>query len=194
VRGILGGTFDPPHLAHLAAAEAAYRQLGLGEVTFLPAGTPWQKAGESISAGEHRMAMTELAVAGVDYFGVDDQELRREGFTYTIDTLETVPPGEELTLILGADAAKGLATWHRYEEVLERCLVAVAPRLGVERTEVEDLVPVEVVWLDLPPLAVSGTDIRLRVATGRPFRFLVPDGVWRYVSSHDLYRERGRDE
>jgi len=95
-RGILGGTFDPPHLAHLVAGEAAYRELGLDVVTFLPAGRPWQKADLGVSPAADRWEMTRRAVAGVSYFAADDREVRRDGWTYTADTLATFPESEEL--------------------------------------------------------------------------------------------------
>jgi len=100
-RGILGGTFDPPHVAHLLAGEAAFRELGLDVVTFLPAGAPWQKAGLDVSSPAHRWAMTCLAVEGVDYFEPDDREVSREGWTYTADTLDTFPPDELVAPLRG---------------------------------------------------------------------------------------------
>ncbi|HHC08904.1 MAG TPA: nicotinate (nicotinamide) nucleotide adenylyltransferase [Actinobacteria bacterium] len=187
MRGILGGTFDPPHIAHLVAAEAAYRQLGLDRVTFLPAGAPWQKSGRRVSAPEHRWAMTRRAVAGVEYFDADDREVRRPGWTYTIDTLEEL--AERVVLVLGADAARGLPTWHRAEDVLARVEVAVVPRPGVAREEVDAVLGARASWLDVPPLEVSGTRLRSMVAAGRSVRFLVPDPVWRYIDDHGLYRE-----
>jgi len=90
VHGILGGTFDPPHVAHLVAAEAAYRQFGLSGVTFLPAGAPWQKAGRRVSSADDRWTMTGLAIAGVPYFDADDREVSRDGWYYTADTLQTI--------------------------------------------------------------------------------------------------------
>lgn len=185
-RGILGGTFDPPHLAHLLAGEAAYRDLGLEVVTFLPAGAPWQKADRDPSPAEHRWEMTRRAVAGVDYFEVDDREVRREGWTYTIDTLDGFT-GDELVLVLGADAAAGLETWHRAEEVMKRAEVAVMPRPGVARAATEAS-GARITWLDAPELAVSGTMIRERHAAGKSIRFLVPEPVRRYIVDNGLYR------
>ncbi|MGD2052342.1 MAG: nicotinate-nucleotide adenylyltransferase [Acidimicrobiia bacterium] len=187
-RGILGGTFDPPHLAHLLAGEAAFRELGLDVVTFIPAGAPWQKAGRRVSAAEHRWAMTELAVAGVDYFVADDREVTRDGWTYTIDTLESLPASDELVLVAGADAALGLPTWVRFEDVLARVTVAVMPRPGVDRGAVDDtLGATPHIWLDTPAMDLSGTMLRARARGGRSLRFLVPDAVWAYVEEHALY-------
>lgn len=187
-RGILGGTFDPPHLAHLVAAEAAYRQLGLDVVTFVPAGAPWQKADAGVVAAEHRLAMTRLAIEGIDYFEVDEREVRRNGWTYTIDTLASFPPTESLTLVLGADAALGLPTWHRAAELLPRTRFAVVPRPGTVQAEVAGVLDAsEWQWLDAPELAISSTDLRARVAAGGSIRFLVPAPVAEYVARHGLY-------
>jgi nicotinate-nucleotide adenylyltransferase len=187
VRGILGGTFDPPHLAHLVAAEMAFRQLALQGVTFLPAGVPWQKQAEHVSAAEHRLAMTHLAVADVDYFDVDDREVVRDGPTFTADTMDELGD-ERIVLILGADAALGLPTWHRSGEVLRRAQVAVIPRPGVERHRLEEIGG-EFVWLDTPLLQISGTELRRRARLGHSLRFLVADPVWHYVEEHRLYHD-----
>lgn len=191
MHGILGGTFDPPHVAHLVAAEAAYRQFGLSGVTFLPAGAPWQKAGRRVSSADDRWAMTGLAIAGVPYFDADDREVRRDGWTYTADTLQTIDENRDVTLILGADAALGLPTWHRYDEILARARIAVVPRPGIARSAVDAAVGVEMVWVDAPELTVSGTELRRRVREGGSIRFLVRDVVWRYVGEQGLYRNEG---
>jgi nicotinate-nucleotide adenylyltransferase len=185
-RGILGGTFDPPHLAHLVAGEAACRELGLDLVTFLPAGRPWQKAGRGVSPASHRWEMTRRAVAGVDYFIADDREVGRDCWTYTADTLATFPAEEDLVLILGADAAAGLPTWQAPEVVLGRARLAVMDRPGVERAAVEAAVGA-VHWLDTPLLGISGTLLRARRRAGGSLRFLVPDAVLAYIESADLY-------
>lgn len=187
-RVLLGGTFDPPHIAHLVAGEVAYRQLDADEVTFIPAGAPWQKAGRTVTPGAKRLEMTHLATGPVAYFGSDGREVERDGWTYTIDTLESFPDTDELIWVMGADAAAGLPTWHRWEDVVERAQVAVVPRPGTDRTVVEEAVP-GVVWLDMPMLDVSGTEIRARVAAGKSVRFLVADPVWEYIESEGLYRE-----
>lgn len=186
-RVLLGGTFDPPHLAHLLAGEVAYRQLGVDLVTFLPAGAPWQKAGSTVSSAADRWTMTLLAVEDVPYFDADDREVRRDGWTYTVETVESFDRDDDLVLVLGADAAAGLPTWERWEDLLDRVEVVVAPRPGVERSAVEQAVGSEVTWLDMPEVRVSGTEIRERAATGRAIRFLVRDAVWRYVVDNRLY-------
>lgn len=185
-RGILGGTFDPPHIAHLYAGESAYRELGLDVVTFLPAGAPWQKADDDISPGEHRWEMTRLAVSGVDYFEADDRELRRDGWTYTIDTVLSFT-GDDLVLILGSDAAAGFLTWERPDEIAALAEIAVVPRPGAPRSAVDEAIA-DYRWIDGPALDVSATALRARVASGRSVRFLVPDAVAGYIDAHRLYR------
>lgn len=188
-RGILGGTFDPPHLAHLFAGEAAYRDLGLDIVTFIPAGAPWQKAGRKVTSAEDRWQMTLLAIAGIPYFEADDREIRREGWTYTIDTLRSFPEGEELVLVLGADTARDIPTWREADAVLTRAMVAVVPRPGVETEDVDRALDEgRFVWLDTPPVRLSGTMLRRQASAGRSIRFLVRDGVWRYVEETGVYR------
>lgn len=185
-RGILGGTFDPPHLAHLMAGEVAYRQLDLDVVTFIPAGAPWQKADREVSDAEHRWEMTAAAVSGVPYFEADDREVNRDGWSYTVDTLESYA-GDELVLILGADAASRLHTWHRWREVLDLAHVAVVPRPGSHPADVTGNLPVPVVWLDAPEIGVSGTMLRERAGEGKSIRFLVREPVWRYIDDNSVY-------
>lgn len=186
-RGILGGTFDPPHVAHLIAGEVAYRDLALDVVTFMPAGAPWQKADRRVSDAEHRWMMTRLAVRDIPYFDADDREVRRDGWTFTADTLSEFDEGEELVLILGADTARGIQTWHRWDYVLSRAHLAVAPRPGVQRSEVDVVIPVPFTWLDMPLLLLSGTTIRSRAEAGKTIRFMVAEPVWEYVRDHRVY-------
>lgn len=185
-RGILGGTFDPLHVVHLMAGEAARNLLELDIVTFITAGDPYQKAGLPMSSKDHRWNLTKLGVAGIDYFEADDREVTREGPSYMADTLETFPADEEIFLILGADAAVGLPTWHRWEDVVERTTVAVISRPGVAEEEVA-AIGVSYLWLDTPGLPISSTMLRARVEAGRSLRFFVPDSVWQYVSDEKLY-------
>jgi nicotinate-nucleotide adenylyltransferase len=184
--GILGGTFDPPHVAHLAGAEAAYRQLGLDAVLLMPAGSPWQKAERDVTAAQHRWEMTRLATDGIDYLVADDREVRRAGWTYTIDTLATFEDTEDLVLILGADAAFGLPSWFQFEDVVDRCDIAVIPRPGVSRESVDENVP-NAHWLDVPSLPLSGTMLRRRARAGQSIRFLVTEPVHRYIVANGIY-------
>ena len=185
-RGILGGTFDPLHVVHLMAGEAARNLLDLDVVTFVTAGDPYQKAGMPLSSRKHRWRLTELGVAGIDYFEADDREILREGPSYMADTLDTFPDDEEIFLILGADAAVGLPTWHRWKDVVGRTTVAVISRPGVAEEEVV-AIGAPYLWLDTPGIPISSTMLRARAESGRSLRFFVPDPVWRYVVDEKLY-------
>lgn len=191
--GILGGTFDPIHVAHLHAAECALHQAALDRVLLMPAGDPWQKLGRRVSAGNHRLEMTALAVAGVAGLEADGREVARGGLTYTADTVATFPTDEELFLILGADAAAGLPAWHRADEVLGRVRVVVAPRPGTEMADVAAVVS-EPIVLEMASLQISGTAIRRAAGTGQPYRFLVTEPVHRYIEGHHLYTQAGEGD
>jgi nicotinate-nucleotide adenylyltransferase len=186
--GILGGTFDPIHLAHLHAGETALHQAGLDRVLFVPAGDPWQKDDRDLSPAIHRVEMLRLAITGVVGFEVDEREVQRTGPTYTIDTLASFPDTEDLFLILGADAAARMPTWHRSEEVLARSQVLVAPRPGTSLEEVRPAVPGALI-LDMAALDVSATAIRALARKQAPYRFLVPPRVYEYIQSNRLYAE-----
>jgi nicotinate-nucleotide adenylyltransferase len=184
--GILGGTFDPIHVAHLHTAECALHQLALDRVLIIPAGDPWQKSGREVTLGKHRLEMCRVAVDGVDGVEVDLRELERDGPTFTIETLHTFPDDEELFLILGSDSLAGIETWYRWEEVLDRVTLVEAPRPGVPRGMGESHGAVQ---LDMGLLEVSSTDIRRRIAEGRPYRFLVTTPVYEYIEATNLYAD-----
>jgi len=160
-------------------------QLGLGRVLIVPAGDPWQKSAREISPARHRLEMCRLAVDGVAGFEVDEREITREGPTYTIETLESFPDDEELFLILGSDAAAGIQTWHRWQDVVQRATIVEAPRLGFPEGDRRP----DVVHLEMGRLEISSTDIRSRVAAGLPYRYLVPRVVYEYIESKNLYAE-----
>lgn len=193
--GILGGTFDPVHIGHLVLAQAALEQLALDEVLFVPAGEPWRKAHRAISDAEHRVAMLRLAIAGNDGFGLSDIELRRDGPTYTADTLASLA-GERLDdafwFIVGADALTDMPNWHEPERIVRHAMLAVAPRdaqeVNVAALNIDGLTADRIAQFDAPRLAISSTDIRERIASGRSVRYLVPDGVRAYIEEHKLYR------
>lgn len=168
------------------AGEAARNLLELDVVTFITAGDPYQKAGDPISSRHHRWEMTKLGIDGVEYFEADDREVTRDGPSYMVDTLATFPDDAEIYLILGADAAAGLPTWHRWEQVVERATVAVISRPGVAEEEVA-ATGVPYLWLDTPGIPISSTMLRARVAAGRSLRFFVPELVWEYVQREGLY-------
>lgn len=183
--GILGGTFDPIHVAHLHTAETALHQLSLDRVLLIPAGDPWQKSDRVVTDARHRVRMCELAVSGVDGLEVDVSEVERQGPTYTIDTLESFDAAEELFLIVGSDAAAGLETWHRWPEVVSRAAMVIAPRPGSPPPDLVDARPLEMGLLE-----ISGTDIRDRVRRSAPYRYLVTKEVHSYIETHTLYADR----
>lgn len=186
VLGLFGGTFDPPHIGHLAVGSAALDQLDVDEVRFVPAGRPWQKSARVVTPSEHRLAMVRLATAGDDRFVVDDIEIRRHGPSYTIDTVRDL--GSPIMLILGADAAASIPTWDRAEDLLEIVEIAVIPRPGVDIDAVIASVPGTLRALSMPTIDLSATEIRDHIAAGYSPRYLVPDSVARYIEEHGLYR------
>lgn len=173
-------------MGHLAVAAAAVEQLDMETVTFLPAGDPWQKAAIQVTSGKHRLAMTRLAATESLNFVVDDQEMMRPGPSYMIDTIESM--GGRVVLILGADAARGIHSWHRASDLLDAVTIAVAARPGVDMADVEAVVGPGLVQLSMPTVDLSGTEIRHHVAAGRSPRFLVPDPVCDYIDANGLYK------
>jgi nicotinate-nucleotide adenylyltransferase len=191
--GVFGGSFDPPHLAHLAPARAARDSLVLDEVRWLPAGQPWQKAGRRLASAADREAMLRLLIEAEPGFVLDPRELRRTGPSYTLDTvreLTTEQPGAALFVILGADPFARLHTWHAAEALAERVTFAVAAREGqaVRPPEAWPAPPLNWVELPLPRLDISATEARRRAAAGEAISPLVGDAVARYIDQQHLYR------
>jgi nicotinate-nucleotide adenylyltransferase len=194
--GILGGTFNPPHTAHLVCAQEARHQLGVDRVVLMPVAAPPHKPLPDDPGPEVRLELCRLAAGEAEGLEVSDLEVRRGGASYTVATLEALHaqhPEDELTFIAGGDMAASLPEWREPERVLELARFAVAEREGAEREQVRRRVSSlrgheRVVFFDMPRLDVSSTDIRRRVAEGRPIRFLVPDGVAGYIEEHGLYR------
>jgi nicotinate-nucleotide adenylyltransferase len=197
--GILGGTFNPPHLGHLVAAQEAHRELDLDQVLFIPAGMPPHKPVEDEPGARHRLELCRLAVGDDDRFGVSDLELQRDGPSYTVDTLHvlrTHAPTDDLFLILGGDIAAGLPRWHEPERVLELATVAIAKRRGTSRSTVDEALAQlkggeRARFFQMPRIGISSTMVRRRVRAGQPIRYFVPDGVMHYIETHGLYRPTG---
>jgi nicotinate-nucleotide adenylyltransferase len=195
--GILGGTFNPPHLGHLVCAQEAYIQLSLARVMLVPARIPPHKAVDDEPGAMHRFEMCRLAIAGDDArFEVSDLEILREGPSYTVDTLDELhsrDPDNELFLILGGDIAAGLPEWHEAERVLALATVAVAERPGTaHETVAASLRSIpggeRGRFFDMPEIGISSTMLRDRARTGESTRYLVPDAVRDYIDQHGLYR------
>ena len=187
--GLFGGTFDPPHVGHLVTAVNVRHALTLDAVVLMVANSPWQKQGtRPITAAEDRLAMVEAAVADVDGLVAGDSEIRRGGPSFTADTLATlveVYPGAELFTIVGDDAAAGLTSWERHDEVIAQSHMVVVDRPGIP---VE--LPAGFDWLrvEVPRLEVSSTDLRARVRDGRPLDYLVTEPVLDIIAARGLYR------
>ena len=197
--GVLGGSFDPPHLAHLALGRVAQQALALDELRWLPAGAPWQKAGSVVASGQHRAAMLAELLAGLmaeqpGHQVIDPRELQRDGATYTIDSvreMQAEQPGADWFLVLGQDQYARFDTWRDWPELLQRLTLAVAGRAGQAPQAPAALaaLPHRVQILDLPPLAIAASDIRSRLAAGQPVAALVGERVAGYISQHHLYKQ-----
>ena len=188
--GVYGGTFDPPHLGHLAVAVEAAWALRLDRLLLVVAGDPWQKSSSTVvSPAVDRLALAGAAVVGLEGLEVSDLEVLRSGPSYTIDTVEALTGDDrELVVVVGADAAATLPTWHRATDLGAAVEVAVTARPG---WEIPDLGPR---WrtrrFDVPAFDLSSTEIRRRVAEGRPVAHMVPPGVRAEIDRRGLYRSR----
>ena len=192
--GILGGSFDPPHVAHLAIASEACHALHLERVLFVPAAAPPHKGTEERTSAAVRLELTSLAVDDDLRFTVSGIEIER-GLVYTVDTLRAVDEryaDHDLVFIMGSDSLLQLESWHQPEELLSLCSLAVAPRPG---DAPEAIAAAAARWgdyqvqvLDVPLLDVSSSSVRERAAQGRPIRYLVPRRVEQYIQETGLYR------
>jgi nicotinate-nucleotide adenylyltransferase len=195
--GILGGTFNPPHLAHLVCASEAAAQLRLDRVLLTPVAVPPHKEAETDPGAAVRLELCRLATAGDERLGVCDLEVARGGPSYTVDTLRELharDPEDHLTFILGGDIALGLPAWHEPEAVLGLATLAVAERSGAARADVAQRLGeafgelASLAFFDMPRIDISSSEIRQRVAAGRPIRYLVPDLVAHRIEQGGLYR------
>lgn len=188
--GIFGGTFDPPHVGHLVTAVNVASELDLDRVLLVVNFQPWQKVGtRPITDAVDRLAMVSAAVESVDGLEASDLEIARGGMSYTADTLAELHserPSPELFVILGSDAASGLATWERADEVRDEATIVVVDRPGAY----EGQPPPGWSWVrvEVPRLEVSSTDLRARAADGRPLDYLLPEAVIDTIAERGLYR------
>ncbi|CAI8990684.1 putative nicotinate-nucleotide adenylyltransferase [Pseudomonas sp. IT-P253] len=206
--GVLGGTFDPVHIGHLRGALEVAESLALDELRLTPSARPPHRDTPQVSAKD-RLAMVECAVAGVAPLVVDARELQRDKPSYTLDTLELMraelAAQDQVFLLLGWDAFCGLPTWHRWEELLQHCHILVLQRPDADSEppdalrnllaarSVSDPLALkgpsgQIAFVWQTPLAVSATQIRQLLASGKSVRFLVPDAVLAYIDAHGLYR------
>ena len=191
---MFGGAFDPPHIAHVALAQAAVAQLKLDELRIFPTGQAWHKA-RALTQGVHRLEMARLAFADVPHAVVDGRELQRSGATYTVDTLRELKaefPDAQLLLVIGADQAEALHSWRESGEITRLATISVAararPEPGAGDFDISLLTARQVETVELPSMPVSATEIRARVSAGQGIAQLVPAAVARYIEHHHLYR------
>jgi nicotinate-nucleotide adenylyltransferase len=201
--GILGGTFDPVHYGHLVIAEEVYAALKLAEMVFVPSGQPPHKLNEVITAAQHRLAMLELAIASNPHFSISLVELDRPGPSYTVDTLRLLRKqwGEQTAIyfLIGWDSLEELLTWHDAVGMLKQLNYLVAVRrpgyneAGGYRDWLESRSPgikQRLLVVEAPQLDISSTDLRLRVAEGRPIKYQTPESVEQYIRQYGLYRQK----
>lgn len=193
--GILGGTFNPPHLGHLVCAQEAHFHLRLDQVVLIPAQIPPHKDVDEEPGPEHRLELCRLAVGGDERFTTSDLEIKRGGPSYTVDTLEELhsrSPDNELFFIVGGDVAAGLPNWREPERVLSLATLAVARRRGTPREEVDEALGQlrggeRAEFFPMPRIGISSTMVRERVRSGQPIKYIVPDSVAEYIHEQGLY-------
>jgi nicotinate-nucleotide adenylyltransferase len=201
--GLLGGTFDPIHYGHLVIAEEVRYVLHLDEMVFIPTGQPPHKPGRIVTAAQYRVAMLELAIASNPHFAISLIDVERSGPSYTVDTLRQLRKewgtNTALYFVIGWDSLQELHTWHDSAGLLEQLTYLVAVRRPgyVEEPGYNELLEVQLpgiqqrlLVIPAPQLDISATDLRQRVAEGRPIRYQTPEAVEQYIAQHGLYRDR----
>lgn len=196
--GIMGGTFNPIHYGHLFMAESAYEQLGLDKVIFIPTKNPPHKIISGTVTQEQRVMMLSLAIRDNPHFELSLMELEREGVTYTADTLTILTdenPDTEYYFIAGADSLMQFHTWRSPESIFKLCTLVVAGRddldmetLNMQANKLEAAYNARIIFLDMPAIRISSSEIRTRVAAGRSIKYYVPDDVIKYIEENQLYK------
>ena len=196
-RGIMGGTFDPPHVGHLILASNARHDLELDEVWFIPAGDPYRKADSKVSTAENRLQMLEAALRGIDWAYVRTTEIDRQGPTYTIDTILQLPQTEDQWwFILGSDALADMEFWKEPEMIVDAVRLAVGIRPGLAHQDVITQLGMKIPrikeridYVRMPEIEISSSDLRNRIRTGRPTEFLLQEEVSRVIDELQLYAD-----
>lgn len=197
--GIFGGTFDPIHMGHLIVAEEVRVKLGLAEMIFVPAGKPWLKADRAISSVTHRLEMISLAIADNPHFKISTIEANRPGPSYTIDTIDALKQQlgtkARLFFVLGSDALSDLPKWKQPSRLVQECQLVtfMRPNSAVPSYKLlESAIPgisQHVIFVEVPQIDISATQIRSRISQKEPLSDLVPTAVERYIIEHGLYNE-----
>ena len=188
--GIFGGQFDPPHIGHLIEAEFAAEELGLDKLLFIPTGEHPLKSHPGMTSAKDRYEMTKLAIENNPLFELSDIEIKREGKSFTIDTINQIKKifsPKELYLLVGIDNAEIFSKWHRIDEILDSCKVVVLSRMMTDEFVLNPALLEKTTILDSPIIEISSTEIRELVAEGNSIRYLVPDTVREYIDGHKLY-------
>ena len=198
--GIMGGTFDPPHIGHLLAAETVAENLGLKRVIFIPTGRISYKDSSRTSPQADRFNMTRLAISGNPLFEISDMEVREEDFGYTYKTLERLAelrPEAHLYFIVGADSLDYMDVWREPERIFEMCTVAAVNREGFlaessvkKADELKNRFGADIRLISMPNVGISSSDIRRRVGSGKSIRYMVTNSVYEYIAQKGLYSEK----
>ncbi|MBR5152380.1 MAG: nicotinate-nucleotide adenylyltransferase [Clostridia bacterium] len=196
--GIMGGTFDPPHIGHLMIAETVRETLSLEEVRFIPTGQISYKDSRETAEAQHRLEMVSLAIQDNPYFSVDGMEVEREGYSYTWQTLTELrqkEPDTAFTFMVGADSLDYMERWVKPEIVFQMARIAVVLRPGFSLTavekkkkELEERFSADIIIVPMPEMEISSTEIRHRISQGKSVRDQIPEKVEAYIRQHQLYR------
>jgi nicotinate-nucleotide adenylyltransferase len=197
--GIMGGTFNPIHTAHLILGESAYEQFGLDQILFMPSKTPPHKLQEDIISNEHRSSMVQLAIESNPHFEFSSLELNRTGITYTFDTLEEltkIHPENQYYFILGADSLFQIEQWKNPERIFQLTEIIAAGRYHLSPTKMEDQIAylnltykAKIHLLQIPNMDISSNLLRKKLLNGQSIRYYVPEKVEYYITEHNLYRD-----
>ncbi|MFG6328535.1 MAG: nicotinate-nucleotide adenylyltransferase [Lachnospiraceae bacterium] len=195
--GIMGGTFNPVHIAHIKMAEAAYRQANLDKVVFMPSKNPPHKKDIHIIPEEHRSAMLKLAISGIPYFAYSDFEFKREGITYSSQTLGLLHmqnPGEKYFFIMGSDSFFQLESWHMPGQIMEYAAIIAINRNGTGRKQMEEYAKelrerynAEIIIAAMPQMDISSSCIREIILSGGDASMYLPGKVWEYIKEKNCY-------
>jgi nicotinate-nucleotide adenylyltransferase len=182
--GILGGTFDPPHLGHLLIANEVLHSLQFDEIWFMPNQEPPHKRKSDEIPNEYRLEMLKLAIAGNDSFKIETVEMERSGPSYTIDTMKLLTDKYQYDFffIIGADMIEYLPKWHKLDELL-----TIVRFVGVNRPTYHTETSYPIIYVEVPQMEISSSDIRNRIKGGNPVRYLLPDPVISYIKERHLY-------